>query len=179
MEPFLGEIRMVGFNFAPRGWALCDGQLLAISQYTALFSLLATTYGGDGRSTFGLPDLRGRVPVHMGQSPGLSTYILGEKSGAENVALALNEMPQHSHDINVHNQPANQTDPSGNIISVVNDGSGRTPNLYPAYSNAAPTGKMASSALGTTGASQPHSNMQPFLVVNFVIALEGIFPSRN
>lgn len=179
MEPFIGEIRTVGFNFAPRGWALCDGQLLPISQYTALFSLLGNTYGGDGRTTFGLPDLRGRAPVHMGQAPGLSVYRLGEKSGAENVTLSLNEMPQHSHDINVHNQPANQTDPSGNIISVVNDGQGRSPALYPAYSNAAPTGKMASSAVGTAGASQPHSNMQPFLVVNFVIALEGIFPSRN
>ena len=176
--PYIGEIRMVGFNYAPSGWALCNGQPMPISQFQALYSLIGNTYGGDGRTTFNLPDLRGRVPVHAGQSPGQNLYTLGEKTGSEQVTLTLNEMPQHSHDINVHNQPANQTDPSGNILSVVNDGQGRSPAIYPAYSNAAPTGKMAPSAVGTTGASQPHSNMQPLLVVNFIIALEGDYPPR-
>lgn len=177
-EPFIGEIRMVGFNYAPEGWALCNGQPMPISQYQALYSLLGNTYGGDGNTIFNLPDLRGRVPVHAGVAPGQNPYMLGEKTGSEQVTLTLNEIPQHSHTLNVHNQPANQTDPSGNIPSVVNDGSGRTPTTYPAYSNAAPTGAMSDKAIGLTGGSQAHSNLQPLLVVNFIIALVGIYPPR-
>ncbi len=178
-EPFLGEIRMVGFNFAPQGWAFCDGQLLPISQNAALFSLLGPAFAGDGRNTFALPDLRGRVPLKMGQGPGLSGYTLGQHGGSEGVSLTSDEMPQHTHMVNINNQPGNQKDPTNQILSVVNDASGREPTLYPAYSNASPTGQLSSGAVAPAGNSQPHQNLQPYLTVNFIIALQGIFPARS
>jgi microcystin-dependent protein len=179
-EPFLGEIRMVGFNFAPRGWALCSGQLMSIAQNTALFALLGTTFGGDGQVTFGLPDMRGRVPIDQGHGSGLSDRVMGELSGEEDQTLIITELASHTHAVTV--SPACSADdgttgsPVGNVPAV--PAAGTTP--VTAYTSPG-TGSMASGS-GTatpTGGSQPHNNMQPYLVCNFVIALEGIFPSRN
>jgi microcystin-dependent protein len=170
-EPFLGEIRMFGFNFAPQGWAFCNGQLLAISQNTALFALLGTFYGGDGRTTFALPDLQGRVAVHQGQGPGLSPYVIGEATGQENVALVTSELPNHTHAIAqpANNGAAGQARPLAHV-----PGRG---GAYAASSDG--TSTLASFASGATGAGAPHPNLQPLLVVSFCIALQGIFPSRN
>lgn len=166
-SPFIGQIMMVGFNFAPRGWAFCDGQLLPIAQNQALFALLGTTYGGNGTTTFALPDLRGRVPIHKDQGPGLSNYSLGQMGGAERVTLTTNEMPTHSHSINASTNEATDTQPTGKYLATGN-----------AYTNTANT-TMNSNAAALTGGNQSHENRQPFLVINFVIALQGIFPSRN
>jgi|HubBroStandDraft_1064217.scaffolds.fasta_scaffold120849_2 microcystin-dependent protein len=179
MDPFLGEIRMVGFNFAPNGWALCNGQLLAISSNTALFSLLGTTFGGNGVSTFGLPNLQSRVPIHQGQGVGLSVYTMGEMAGFENITLITNQIPAHNHLMAINNANANQTDPTGGLLSKTNNGDRTSPLAYPTYSNAASTGNLANNAISMTGGNLPHSNLQPFLVVNFIIALNGIFPSRS
>ena len=165
MEPFLGEIRMAGFGFAPRGWALCNGQLLPIAQNQALFSILGTTYGGDGRTTFALPDLRSRLPIHAGNFP------LGTHNGEEGHVLSSAELPAHTHQAiaNTDANSATLTSPTGN----------RWANGGQAAYAAAGNGSMAPAAVGTTGNSQAHDNMSPYLVVNFIIALQGIFPSRN
>jgi len=174
-DPFLGEIRLVGFTFAPQGWALCDGQLLSIAQNTALFSLLGTTYGGNGQTTFALPDLRGRVPIHPGQGPGLSNYVLGEQSGSENVTLNTSQLPGHNHPLASSNQQGSSSDPSGYFPAVLNDPAGTIAvNGYLASSNST----LNPAAIGVTGGNQPHSNIQPFLCVNFIICLQGIYPSR-
>lgn len=178
-EAYIGEIRMVGFNYAPVNWALCDGQLLSIVQNSALFALLGTTYGGNGTSTFALPDLRGRVAVHQGQGLGLSNYVIGENGGVESVTLLTANLPSHNHPVNVNSQAANQTDPTKGILSVVNDGGGRGGQSYPAYTNATQSGTMPPTAIGMTGTNIPHENRQPFLTVNFIICLYGIFPSRS
>jgi microcystin-dependent protein len=168
MEPFLGEIRMFGGNFAPRGWAKCDGQLLAISQNDALFALLGTTFGGDGVNTFGLPDLRSRIPIHQGQGPGLGQYIIGQQAGTESVTLTTQQLPAHNHLMNAvaatTNTPANNTFGSGGL-SIFKAGP--------------PTATMAAGTIVPSGGSQPHDNIMPSLVVTFIIALEGIFPSQN
>jgi microcystin-dependent protein len=169
-EPFVGQIMMVGFNFAPRGWASCAGQLLPIAENTALFSLLGTTYGGDGVQTFGLPDLRGRVPVGTGQGTGLSPYFIGQSSGVETVTLTVNQLPQHQH---VYSPAASQDEPTSN----------RPDNNYPAVGGyyAATTNSnapMGAPTLTAAGGGQPHSNIQPFLGINFIISLLGIFPSQ-
>jgi microcystin-dependent protein len=177
MEPFVGQIMMVGFNFAPVGWALCNGQLLSISQNAALFSLIGTYYGGNGVSTFALPNLQGRVPIHQGQSPGTSNYVIGQVGGVENTTLLVNNMPVHNHSANGNSGPGASGSPIGNVWAEVNDG-GRTPVVSPAYAPAS-TGQMASSAIGMAGGSQPFSILQPYLCVNFIIALVGIFPSRG
>jgi microcystin-dependent protein len=169
-DPFLGEIRMFGGNFAPLGWALCNGQLLPISQNSALFSLLGTTFGGNGQTTFGLPDLRGRVPVHAGQGPGLSSYNPGENGGVENVTLITTQMPAHNHTLNATNNDADNSHPQNNILA------GASASIYTA---SAPTGPMSQQAIGLSGGGQPHQNLQPFLCINFIIALQGIYPSRN
>jgi microcystin-dependent protein len=171
-EPFLGEIRMGGWNFAPQGWALCNGQLLSISQNTALFSLLGTTYGGNGQTTFALPDLRGRVPVHFGQGPGLSNYDQGQVGGTESVTLTPNQMPVHNHHVNSYDNQGSSGTPTGNFPAA--DGTGFTADWNDTSST-----QMAPGMLTNSGGGQPHSNIQPFLTVNFVIALQGIFPSRN
>jgi microcystin-dependent protein len=178
-EPFIGQIMMVGFNFAPRGWALCDGTILSIAQNTALFSLLGTTYGGNGQTTFALPDLRGRVPVHQGAGPGLSPYTLGEQGGSENVTLTIQTLPAHNHPataaVNTTTTRADQQSPVNNFIA------GSTGPNFVARSDG--TSTMNANATTVTvqpnGGSQPHENRQPYLCVNFIIALEGIFPSRN
>jgi microcystin-dependent protein len=167
-EPFLGQIILVPYNFAPRGWAFCSGQILPISQNTALFSLLGTTYGGNGQTTFALPDLRGRVAVSAGQGPGLSDYSLGEVDGVENVALTTNQMPMHNHGLN-----ATLSDPSTQKPSSAYLANGN------AYSASGPDTVMGPQAVALTGGSQPHENRPPLLCLNYCIALEGIFPSRN
>jgi microcystin-dependent protein len=181
-QPFIGEIRMFGGNFAPRGWALCNGQTLSINQYTALFSLLGTTYGGNGTTTFMLPNLQGQVPMNWGASPYGTQYTVGETGGSANVTLTAGQMPQHSHQtqIGVSNAAGNVTDPTNAVPAQINTGQVRTPTTSAfGYSSSAATGQMATSAVTTTGGNQPHSNMQPYLCVTFIIALEGIFPSRN
>ncbi len=170
-EPFVGEIRMFAGNFAPRDWAFCDGQLLAISQNDALFSLLGTTYGGDGQTTFGLPDLRGRVPLHEGTGPGLSERQLGSKGGAETETLTVNELASHTHDFRASTAAATGAAPQGNVLA---EGVGVN-----FYKSADQDEAMAPGAVATTGGSQPHSNLMPTLCVNFIIALFGIYPSRQ
>ncbi len=186
MEPFIGMIVMFGGNFAPRGWALCDGTLLSISQYQALFSILGTTYGGDGRTTFALPPLRGRVPMHAGSGPGLTPRSLGEKSGWENVTLNTNQIPSHTHTINasgtlrVVREDGNTAEPAGAAIANVSPDSTLAYNdsTTPDADAAAGSLQVSAQALNT-GGSQHHTNMQPFLAVNFIIALVGTYPSRN
>jgi microcystin-dependent protein len=170
-EPFLGMIIQVGFNFPPRGWALCNGQILSIAQNTALFALLGTTYGGNGQTTFALPDLRGRVPIHPGQGPGLSSYDLGQQAGSEAVTLTMNQMPTHTHVATLHasNQPAGDTLPTGNYLA---DGGAYLGTTNTAMNAGAVTN-------GLAGGSQPTTIIQPYLCINFCICLEGIFPSRN
>jgi len=166
-DPFVAEIRIFAGNFAPRGWAFCDGQLLPINQNTALFSLLGTTYGGNGTTTFALPDLRGRSPMHHGQGPGLSSRDLGEAGGETAVALAAAELPLHSHTLQGVNAPGNQAAPAGHTWAEVRGA------LY------APTagGQLHAAAVGNPPA--PHTNMPPYLSLNFIIALEGVFPPRS
>ncbi|BEP91904.1 tail fiber protein [Acidovorax sp. A79] len=178
-NPLIAEIRMFAGNFAPRGWALCNGQLLSISQNTALFSLLGTTYGGNGQTTFGLPDLRGRVPVGTGQGPGLSLVDLGEVSGSPTHTLNSTEMPAHTH--------AAPTIPASTTLGTVQEpgplaipaGSNQRNAQYAASSTANTQLAMSSATTGSTGGNQPFSVMQPYLGLNYIIALEGIFPSRN
>lgn len=172
-EPFVGEIRMFAGNFAPRGWAFCDGQLLAVSQNDALFSLLGTIYGGDGRTTFGLPDLRGRLPIHAGSGPGLSPRRLGAKGGAENVTLTVNQLPSHGHNLGANASAGNSTNPSGYFAQ---DAAGS--NLYLNGASTQPAA-LNPATIGNVGGSRSHTNLMPFLCLNFIIALFGIYPSRN
>jgi len=167
-EPFLAEIRIFAFNFAPRGWALCDGQILPINQNQSLFSLLGTTYGGDGRTTFALPDLRSRTPIHTGSS-GEANHLLGSKSGEETHELSETEMPQHTHPLNATDELATLTGPDGNVLA--RGGS----NFYADFPGSVAMGTAVTSA----GGGQGHQNMMPYLVLNFAIALQGLFPSRN
>lgn len=169
-EPFVGEIRMFAGNFAPRGWALCDGQLLAVSQNDALFSLLGTIYGGDGRTTFGLPDLRGRIPIHAGAGPGLSERRLGGKGGAEAVTLTIDQLPSHTHPLHAAQSTADNRQPLGNAPAA---------STGQVYSEIFDAQQMHATALTGTGGSGSHPNVMPFLCVHFIIALFGIFPSRN
>jgi microcystin-dependent protein len=170
-EPFVGEIRMFAGNFAPRGWAFCDGQLLAVSQNDALFSLLGTIYGGDGRTTFGLPDLRGRIPIHAGHGPGLSERRLGAKGGAEKVTLTVNQLPSHSHRLHATNQQANTLEPVTRALAPTAFGDVYSPDFAPE--------NMSSSAITQVGGSRSHTNLMPFLCIHFIIALVGIYPSRH
>jgi microcystin-dependent protein len=172
MEPFIGYITLVGFNFAPVGWAFCNGQLLPIAQYPALYSLIGTTYGGDGVNTFALPDLRGRAPIHMGQGGGLSSYVIGEVTGSESVTLNSNQLPSH-----VHNPLAGA---AGTAASPANAIWANTTNGDKIYlTTGTPASVMAGQPFVGGGGNQPHENRQPFLALNYVIALEGIFPTRN
>jgi len=177
-EPFLGEIRMFAGNFAPRGWALCNGQILPISQNTALFSLLGTTYGGDGIRTFALPNLQSRLPMHWGQGPGLSQRAIGEIAGTETVTLINSQMPIHNHAAIASNTAGDQLSPSGNVWAEPADTQGNTSNAFAALS-AGNAVTLAPQAIGNSGGSQPVPIMPPFLCVTYIIALEGIFPSRN
>jgi Microcystin-dependent protein len=178
-EPFLGQIMLVGFTFAPRGWAFCSGQLLPIAQNTALFSLLGTTYGGNGQTTFALPDLRGRVAVGMGQGPGLPQIFLGEVSGETAHTLLVTEMPSHNHSVRASTNTANSANPNGNSLAVGQVTLQGTAETVSMYVNAAPNVSLNLQSELPAGGSQPHNNMQPYLGMNYVIALAGIFPSRN
>ena len=171
-EPFLGEIRFVAFNFAPRGWAKCDGQLLPINQNQALFSILGTTYGGDGRTTFALPDMRGRTPVHEGNGPGLSNYILGEKRGEESVSLNTSQMANHTHSLNASSLSARTDEAADNSLA-------RTRSNLKAYDDSVPNVKLSNDSVGAVGSNIPVNYMQPSTVLNCTIALVGSFPSRN
>jgi microcystin-dependent protein len=176
-EPFIGEIRIFGGNFAPRGWALCDGQLLAVSQNDALFSLLGTIYGGDGRTTFGLPDMRGRVPVHAGTGPGLSNRRLGAKGGTETVTLSAGQVPSHNHGgaLRAVGSDATSSDPTGRMFARAT----KSAAYHTGTGRGEGTVSMASGTLTSTGGNQPHTNLAPTLCLNFIIALVGIYPSRN
>lgn len=171
-EPFIGSIVLFCGNFAPKGWATCDGQLLSIAQNSALFSILGTTFGGDGRTTFALPDLRGRVPLHPGSGPGLSVYQLGQHLGVESVTLALPQMPAHNHTATPSCSDGTPTSPSPVGAVMAN------PDPTQLYASSG-TDAMAPITSTTAGGNQPHENRQPLLAINFIIALEGIFPSRN
>ncbi|MBY6204406.1 tail fiber protein [Halomonas denitrificans] len=165
-EPFLAEVRMVGFNFAPRGWAFCDGQILPINQNQSLYSLLGTTYGGDGRTSFALPDLRGRTPLHVGNG-----HTLGQRSGEETHTLTANEMPQHSHSLQGSNDAASAPVPQDNLAGAATLETYGDVGTAPVAMNAG--------TVANAGGSQAHENMQPWLAVRFCIALQGLFPSRN
>jgi microcystin-dependent protein len=180
-ETYLGEISMGAWDFAPHGFAFCNGQLLSISQNTALFSLLGTNFGGDGQQTFGLPDLRGRIAMHWGQGAGLSNYNIGQTGGVEVVTLTTPQIPAHNHLINASFNPGNVADPSGSYFanSPVT-GSGPNASQLKIYQNTAPNGSTFNAGtISQTGGGQAHSNVQPYLCVTYVIALQGIFPARN
>jgi microcystin-dependent protein len=175
MDPFVAEIRIFPFNFPPKGWAFCDGQILPLSQNTALFSLLGTTYGGDGKSNFALPNMQGNVPMHPGQGPGLSLHDLGETSGSDNVTLLESEIPSHSHTMMCLPAPANRTAAVANAIARVQ---GTTGPYVPASPAPTPT-NMSDNALTPAGGDQPHNNLQPYLTLNLCIALQGVYPPRT
>lgn len=169
-DPFIGEVRLFAGNFAPLNWALCQGQLLAIAENDALFALIGTTYGGDGQSSFALPDLRGRVPLHQGTGPGLSTRTIGQMGGSEQVTLSKAQMPQHSHALVGSSATAQSSaGAAGNVLAAT------TVNVY---GSAVPTTPMATGALASAGSTQPHENMAPFTALNYIICLFGIFPSQ-
>jgi microcystin-dependent protein len=170
-DQFLGEIRMFAGNFPPYGWAYCDGAILPIAQYTALFSLMGTTYGGDGKSTFALPNLMGRAPMHAGQGPGLSQRYQGETAGSDTVALTKAQTGSHVHIMQSVASPTS-TSPAGNALAPTSDGS-------PAYNVANQHVKMNESSVGPAGQGAPHNNLQPYLALSFIIALQGIYPSRS
>jgi microcystin-dependent protein len=180
MDPFVAEIRIFPFNFAPKGWAFCDGQLLPISQNTALFSLLGTTYGGDGKSTFALPNLQGNVPMFYGQGQGLSLYSIGEEGGSPTVTILGTEMPSHNHTVMATTVKATQSAPNGNMLA---EGaySNQTSSGNLAYYTAATTPQVQMNALmvAPAGNSFPHNNMMPYLTLNFCIALQGVYPPRT
>ncbi len=171
MDPFVAEIRIMPTNFPPTGWAFCNGQLLPLSQNTALFSLLGTFYGGNGKSNFALPDLQGRAPMHPGQGPGLSLRDLGETGGSQTVTLLASEIPVHNHALMATNNPGDINHPTGNALSRSTGAS-----VYSA--TASPPVQLGVQTLGVSGGSLPHSNLQPLLTLNFIIALQGVFPPR-
>lgn len=174
MDPFVAEIRILPFNFAPKGWAFCDGQILPLSQNTALFSLLGTTYGGDGKSNFALPNMQGNAPMHPGQGPGLSLHDLGETGGSDTVTLLVSEIPAHSHGLMASTQPGE--DPAPDPTEALARSTGAS--LYQNVTNANIV-QLSVNALAPAGGDQPHNNMQPYLTLNFCIALQGVYPPRT
>jgi microcystin-dependent protein len=170
-DPFVAEIRIFPFNFAPKGWAWCDGQLMPLSQNTALFSLLGTTYGGDGKSTFALPNLQGRAPMQPGQGPGLSLHSLGESAGTETVTLLESEMPHHNHGFMASTSPGNSRAPEGSTLSRSQGGF--------IYTNPPPNVPMSDQSIAPAGGDAPHNNLQPYLTLYFCIALQGVYPPRT
>jgi microcystin-dependent protein len=170
--PFVGEIKLFAGNFAPKGWALCDGQLLSVAQNDALFSLIGNIYGGDGHSTFGLPDMRGRIPVHSGQGPALSNRRLGSRGGTETVTLTTEQLPSHAHTLRGTVQNGNLPNPGENLLAT-------STILRPFAVDEPLDGNLATEAINNLGGSQRHANMQPFLCINYIIALVGLYPSRH
>ena len=175
MDAFVGQLLLVGFNFAPKSWALCAGQLLPLAQNTTLFSLIGVNYGGDGKSNFALPDMRGRVAMSYGQGSGLSPYVIGEDGGTESVTLLLNNLPSHTHSLMAVSGRADQAAPGNNVLADPIDSNTNPVNIYAATGGAT----MNQAALSVTGSSLPHNNMMPYQALNWVIALQGIFPSRS
>ena len=169
--PFVGEVRLFAGNFAPAGWAFCDGSLYPISENETLFALIGTTYGGDGQVTFAMPDLRGRVPVHQGTGPGLSTRTIGERGGTETVTLTVAQMPAHTHALRASSAAATGSAPGGAVLAATG--------AVNSYGSGTPTTPMAAGALAAQGGGQPHENMAPFLTVSYIISLYGIFPQQN
>jgi microcystin-dependent protein len=178
-NPFVAEIRIFPCNFAPTGWAVCNGQLLPISQNTALFSLLGTTYGGDGKSTFALPNLQGCVPMHTGQGPGLSLHDLGESSGSDAVTLLSTEIPVHGHFLNATTSAGTAADPSGLLYANGSWSDQGSSGAVQYYSATAPNVQLNPNTLAPAGGSQPHNNLMPYVTLNFCIALQGVFPPRT
>jgi microcystin-dependent protein len=174
MDPFVAEIRIYPFNFAPKGWAFCDGQILPLSQNTALFSLLGTTYGGDGKSNFALPNMQGNAPMFWGQGPGLSLHDIGEVGGSDTVSLLESEIPSHSHDMMAIALAANRTSPVSNTFARASGG-----NPYIAASPLPPLVNLSDSTVAPAGGDQPHNNLMPYLTLNFCIALQGVYPPRT
>jgi microcystin-dependent protein len=179
-EPFIAMIGLFGFEFAPNGWAKCQGQIMSIAQNTALFSLVGTTYGGNGQTTFALPDLQGRTVLGQGNGPGLTPRVMGEAAGTENVTLISTQMPMHNHTLNVASQPGSVSDPANHVLAIPNfiepvNGDSVNVSAYAATPNAIANPQ----AIGVAGGNQPHPNMQPYLVMNYCIALQGIYPSRS
>jgi microcystin-dependent protein len=172
MDPFVAEIRIFPFNFAPKGWAFCDGQILPLSQNTALFSLLGTTYGGDGKSNFALPNMQGNAPMHPGQGPGLSLHDLGETGGSETVSLLESEIPSHSHAWQTSNSDGISQSPEANLMAGGTGG-------VSMYATPGALTNLSDNALAPAGGDQPHNNMQPYLTLNFCIALQGVYPPRT
>ena len=173
MDPFVAEIRIFPFNFAPKGWAFCDGQILPLSQNTALFSLLGTTYGGDGKSNFALPNMQGNAPMHPGQGPGLSLHDLGETGGSDTVSLLESEIPSHSHAVMAAVNPSTARLPAPNVSIA------RSAGVSAYQTNTTQLVNMADNAIAPAGGDQPHNNMQPYLTLNFCIALQGVYPPRT
>lgn len=177
MDEYIGVIKIFAGNFAPRGWAFCNGQSLPIQQYAAVYSLLGTTYGGNGTSYFNLPDLRGRAPIHFGQGNGLTNRTIGEVGGTESVTLDSTNMPAHTHNLSVSNANSTNHQPaSGNSIAAPMDING---DVAKGFNTSAPNTALSSTTITSTGGSLPHPNMQPYMAVNYIICLEGIYPSRN
>jgi microcystin-dependent protein len=174
MDPFVAEIRIFGFNFAPKGWAFCDGQILPLSQNTALFSLLGTTYGGDGKSNFALPNMQGNAPMHPGQGPGLSLHDLGETGGSETVSLLQSEIPLHTHTMMVGTQ-----DPADNQVPGPSKILGKSAGAFAYVTGSPPLKAMNPNTVAPAGGDQPHNNMMPYLTMNFCIALQGVYPPRT
>lgn len=177
---FIGDIRLFGGTYAPLGWVFCDGRLLSISEYSTLFSLIGTTYGGDGVSTFAAPDLRGRVPVSQGQGPGLSDYVVGEMAGAEQVTLNASQIPAHQHALNATTAAGSVTAPDSSVMLATPVEPTATPTLYvvPGSSGVNPS-PMDAASIGMTGGGQAHANMMPTQAINYIMAVEGVYPSRN
>ena len=173
-QPYIGEIRMFGGNFAPAGWAFCSGQLMPISENDALFTLIGTTYGGDGQETFGLPNLQSRIPMHFGTGPDGTSYQIGEMAGTEQETLTIQQIPSHSHVEVASNAQATAQDPTGRVLALPNSSQ---PNLL--FWGSDSFAPMSNQAIAPTGGSQPHENTQPFLCVNFIISLYGLFPSQT
>jgi microcystin-dependent protein len=178
-DPFVAEIRIFPFNFAPKGWAFCNGQLLPLSQNTALFSLLGTTYGGDGKSNFALPNMQGNVPMFFGQGPGLSLYDEGEVGGGDTVSLLQTEIPSHTHAVNATTGAGTVADPNGLMFADGDWSFQGSSGKVQYYSTVAPTSQMSVNMIGLQGSSFPHNNMMPYLTLNFCIALQGVFPPRG
>ncbi len=172
MTPYIGQITLVGFNFAPQGWALCNGQLLQISQNDALFALIGTTYGGDGQNTFALPNLQSRIPIHQGQGSGTSNYVLGQLSGTESVSLTVAQLPSHGHTAQCLSASSTSKSPVAAIW-------GRATTDTPYQSAEVGAGSMAAGAIGPAGGNQPHPNLMPYQALNYIIALAGVFPSQS
>ena len=171
MAPYVGEIRLFAGNFAPNGWMFCEGQTLPISENEVLFTLIGTTYGGDGQETFNLPNLASRVPIHMGTGPDGTTYQIGEMAGTEQETLTVNQIPVHTHPLVANSNPGSTSAPANGVLAKTTTGF--------LYINENPTGNMAATAISPTGGSQPHENTQPFLCINFIISLFGVFPSQT